>query len=181
MKSLKYSILLVLTILTINTQGDIIISKTGTVNKHRIINLTDYPDITVFAVFKDEDLPQYAHMGFTRVYQERNGVIMKHIHCSAKLFAVKKEYLKNRDDKDIDWEDKKNVISSNITILSDYDKTALKGIREVEHTYEIVGFNDTTMVLHKTKQVFKYWEKKADLVKNYDYEGDLSKLHQTFN
>ncbi len=179
MKRLKYAILLLLIILTTNSQGDIIITKSHTRNSHKIINLNDYPEITVFVVYKDKNFPQFAHMGFSRVY--KSGVIRKHVFCSMELFAVKKEYLENVDDKDIDWEDKKNVIKSNITILPDSDKTDLQDIREAEHSYNIVGFSDTTMVLYKAKQVCKYKNKQPDLVQYCDYEGDLSKLYQNFN
>ena len=178
MKRLKVAIILLLIILTTNSQGDIIITKSRTDNRHKIINLIDYPDITAFVVYKDKNLPQFAHMGFSRVYKD--AVIRKHLFCSMELFAVKNEYLKNREDKDIDWEDKKNVIKSNVTLLPDSDETDVKDVREVEHSYNIVGFSDTAMVLYKAKKVYKYKNKQPDLVQYFDYEGDVSKLHQDF-
>lgn len=179
MKSFKYAILLFLIILTTDSYGDIIITKPETRNIYKITNLDEFPEITLFAVYKDENLPQFAHLGFSRVNED--GVIRLHVFHSLELIAVKKEYLKNRENKDIDWNDKTNVRKSNITIQPDYDKPELKDIREVEHSLKIVGFSDTTMVLHKTKQVSKYRNKKPDLIQYFDFEGDTSKMSQGFN
>lgn len=181
MKRLKYTMLLALIIFSINSQGDIIITEQPTKHKHIITNLTDYPDVVVFVKYGLKGVPKLANMGFARV--PKDGVIKKHLYSEMELYAVKKEYLENREDEDIDWKDKQNVIRSNMTILPDYEKTGLENIPEVKHEYEIMGFKDTSMVVFKTKEIYRYNESlhQADSIQYFKYEGDLAKLQKKFN
>ena len=175
MKRLKYAILLFLITLTTNSQGDIIITKPLTRNTNKIVNLNDYPEITLFVVYKNPFNAKYKHLGFSRVLQ--NGLINKHIFCQMEIFAVKNNYLKDKEDKEIDWEDKRNVTKSNITLQPDLEEAEIPGIREIEHDYTIVGLNDTTMMLQKTKQIFKHTENLPDSIKYIEYEGNLTNQH----
>ncbi|MDD5186253.1 MAG: hypothetical protein PHS84_13415 [Paludibacter sp.] len=175
-KRLKYAILLLLAILTTKSQGDIIIAGQPAAIHARIINLNDYPDIAVFSVWDCLAVPKPIQSN--RV--ESGSWIRMHILCPITLYAVKNKYIENLDVKEINWKDDQNILKSNLTIegtTSDLPKS----VRVVEIDYKIAGFNDTLMVLYKSKQVYKYGKFQPDSVKYFDYEGDLSKIRQNFN
>lgn len=148
-------IFLLLALMSISVQSfsDIIITKKSINNSYEITNLDEYPDLIFFAVYRYDDISNKSHFGYERV---KHGWIKKHAFCNTYVYAVKKEYLEKRNIKDIDWKKDSNVISSNLMIKPDSDKTEDSKIIEIKHFYSITSVSNSKVKLHEDKKVTRY-------------------------
>ena len=188
MKSIKFAILLVLIILTGNSQGDIIVTKTIPTS-HQITNLKDFPDVTFFAVYNSANFISFSRTPkIEKLVEDRSigpgGYLAS---SSAEIYAVKNKYLTGKKNEDIDWHDKRNVMKSNIVIPYYFDnigQSELKDIRLIENKYTIAGFNDSMLVLYKSEVIYKFKDFQKinlDSVIYNEFDGDAATLDKTFN
>lgn len=155
--------------------GDVIPSNAHYVEKCvKITNADDYQDISligvIFSVGGDNDcylisssMCLYKGYKFNAFY----------------VYAVSNNYLAGKDIQELDWNNDKNAYRSCIDINPYYGYIADSNpLSAVEEYYEIMGFTDTTVVLHKWKEINKYNNGTPDSVTAFEYEGDLSSLFQ---
>ena len=203
MKKFKCTLLLFLTVLTINSYGDVIITQRQPVKICvKINNLTDYPDIVIIGI-NDCLAASMSKKAFIVV---PDSFLVIHKACPLKLYAVKKSYFEKKGINKIKWGKDKNVIESNIifseNVLEEIEnkgeivnspKTDNDGnivvwggggrLHTKEMIFNIAGFDDTSMIMYKTTQIDKYDKNnggRPDSVRNFNYEGDLSKLQKGF-
>ena len=201
MKKTKCTLLLLLVILTINSYGDIIMPQRQPVSVYvKINNLNDYPDIVIIGL-NDCLAASNSNKAFI---VEPDSFLLIHKSCPLKLYAVEKSYFEKKGIEKIKWGEDKNVRESNLIfsekvleetenmgeVVSSPDTAETDGVIVVwgvgrravhtkEMTFNIAGFDDTSMVMYKTTQIDKY-HRRSDDVRNFEYEGDLSKLRKEF-
>lgn len=95
------------------------------------------------------------------------------------IYALSNNYLAGKNIKELDLQTDKNAIKANIFIDPYYgyisNTNPLSGI---EQYYKIMGFTDTTVVLHKWKEIKKFNDGTPDSVLMFEYQGDLLSLSQ---
>lgn len=175
MKTLKYSLILLLVVLTTKLQGDIIIVKEKYAGTYvGVGNLDDYPNIEIIGYIEGLGFPkkrERAHR-FSSFY---NIKIPK--TCSLTFYAVKKKYLKKKGIENIDWKNDKNVIKSNLRVNA--KKTnRFEQMGSVSMKFDIAGFISDSIVMYKSQQICKYNFGKPESVEKFKYKGDLSKLRK---
>ena len=99
--------------------------------------------------------------------------------CPITIYAVKREYLKAMGIKNIDWENDKHVIKSNL-IIDAKKSNAETPILMLQLNYKIAGFQDSSIVIYKSSSTVIYKNDKPNFVQQYGYIGDRSKLRQKF-
>lgn len=155
--------------------GDIIMDNVHYVEKCvKITNLADYPDVAFLGF-----VPRSARSSDTYLISSSQCLTKGYKYNDFNVFAVNKTYLEGKDLKKIDLPSDSNAISSNVylEILGYYVHDSIR-ISGVEQYYQVIGFSNTSVVLHKWKEVTKYNNRTPDLIKTFAYEGDVSKLSQ---
>ena len=181
MKNLKFLLLLLVTITSISSFGDIIITKSFP-NRIcvKVNNLNDFPDIAVIGV--SECLAP-----FTKDQVD----IIDSISClninklyPFTFYAVKKAYLEKKGINNINWKKDKNVKKSNVAINPDDFKHVdwNAKIDVVELHLDIAGYDkdEAAFIFYLSKRIVKYDRNIPDDVKTYNFEGDFSKLKKSF-
>jgi hypothetical protein len=141
----------------------------------KITNLDDYPNIA-FIAFKE-----FVNLDNHDAYIIKSNTCLEKKSSQEKLtiYAVNKDYLKNKDVKKIDWSKEKKCAKSTINI--DPIKLTIKSgdpIEGFEEHFNIVGFKDNTIVMYKWKdvKVYGFWRKNQ--VTQYEFKGDRNGLFQ---
>ena len=152
MKRVKYAIVLLLTILTVSTHGDIIIVEySPTKICVRITNLKDYPDIEVIGVGDCK-----ASFSKPKVYiADSTSCIEVHKACPLTFYAVKKDYLSEKGIENINWKKDKNVMKSDMTITGK-ETTWHKNVEILELNSFIIGFNENSMIMFVSSKTNKF-------------------------
>lgn len=138
-------------------------------------NLADYPDISVIGLPKN--------MGYKKsnsAFEFKSGAsYLIQRFCPITIYAINREYLKVMGIKNIDWENDKHVIKSNL--IMDAKKCNMETpIIMVQLNYKIAGFLDSRVVIYKSSETVICKDIKPNFVQNYGYPGDSSKLRQKF-
>jgi hypothetical protein len=176
MKTFKISLIILLLLLSKLTCGDIIVVDPHPVEICiKIANIDDYPSIAFIGYVDCPSLTKY-NKGY-RIYS--TDCLRLHKSCNLSIYAVKKDYIKNKDIKAINWSKDVNALKSNITVKATSILT-YESITAAEQDYKIVGFTDTSVVVYRTLQVIHYENGESDSTKTNDYTGDISKLKQDF-
>jgi hypothetical protein len=175
-KSFKLSLVFIFLLLTSVSIADVILLDYHNVDVCiKISNIDDYPTIALIEYFDCVAIPQ-SKRAF-RIH--KISCLRSNKICTPTIYAVKKEYIKDKDIKDINWPKDKNALKSNLTIKATSTET-LEQWSSVELYYKIVGFTDTTIVLYKEKQVIKYENEKPDSVAIFKFNGYHTPLKQSF-
>lgn len=138
-------------------------------------NLADYPDISVIGlpinIGSKKSISAFEFKsGFSYIVQRL---------CPITIYAINREYLKLMGIKNIDWENDKHVIKSNLKIDANEcnDKSPIK---MVQFYYKIAGFLDSRIIIYKSSSTVICKDVKPNFVQIYGYPGDSSKLRQKF-
>jgi hypothetical protein len=154
--------------------GDVIPENSHYVNKCvTITNLEDFSQITLIGYITGPiETPAYK---ITQAECLTKGYKFNTLY----IYAVGNEYLNGKDISKLDFPNDFNAIKANCSInpyggyIPDTDPT-----EKIEEYYKILGFTDTSVVLFKWKEIIGYNNGAADMVKTYDYEGDVSIFNQ---
>jgi len=141
----------------------------------QIENLADYPDISVIGlpmnmVYKKSISAFELKPGASYLIQR---------FCPITIYAINRDYLKTVGIDNIDWENDKHVIKSNLVIdaKESIEKTP---IIMVQLNYKIAGFLDSKIVIYKSGKTVIFKDDKPTFVQKYGYSGDKSKLRQKY-
>ena len=183
MKRVKYTLVLLLAILTVRIHGDVIIvDYSPTKICVRITNLNDYPDIEIiglnncFAVFSKPKVNIVDSISSLEVHKA----------CPLTFYAVKKEYLKEKGIENINWKKDKNVRKSDITVNARKTRVGYPNVENLEMNFIIVGFNEKSMVMYPISQTHKFNNGDPDEVYEFGLWSSLDsfrallKLRKTF-
>jgi len=176
MKTYKLYLFLVLCILYKISYCDVILPNTHYVSKCvQIINVNDYPDISLLGVINCLADGQSTYLiGPTTCLH--NGY---RFTCLT-IFAVNKSYLAGKDITKIDWCKDKNAFKTDIQIDPGgayVDNSNL--IYSIKQYYRIVGFTDSSVVIYKCLEV-DYFDNGSIAVSSVaKYRGDSTKLSQS--
>ena len=112
MKKIKITLLLIISILSIESFGDIIITKSSKpAISACITNLNDFPEIQIIVVYEclatEKFKPSWYSLDMIP--------LLIYDACPFTLYAVKKGYLNDKDRKDINLNDSENVVKTNIS------------------------------------------------------------------
>jgi len=177
MKRVKYILLALLATIAVQVVGNIIIT-TYMPSKIlvKIDNLKDYSDMLFVGL---GDYSTFSASG--RVEMIDSSSYMDAVMINPIAFhAVKKTYLKKTNIDRIDWKKDKNVIKSSISVNANALRSDKSNVESVEIHLNIAGFDKKSMVMYESARTIKYNDGSPDLVKYFDYKGDLSKLRKTF-
>ncbi len=98
---------------------------------------------------------------------------------SLDIFAVSSSYIEGKDIDEIDLPNDDHAYIANLDIepYAGYYHDSIP-IDRLEEYYRILGFTDSTVVLHMWKEVFGFNNGSADSILFYEYEGDTTSLSQ---
>lgn len=169
--------LLFILFFNINIFGDIIIIELQKADICvRVINLDKYPNVALISL--NECMPPSSSRKANHI--KKNSCIKVYKLCPLKIYAVNKDYLsKYKNINEIDWEKDEHVLKSNVGINGKTFET-FEPISEVEISLKIIGFTDTSIVLFKSSQVYKYNNGLPDSIQNFECKKDISKLKKFF-
>lgn len=155
------------------TYCDIIPENSHSVDKCvKIINSADFPEIVLIAY------TEYPGGGSNAFVIEPNSCIEKgYKFNSLKILAIKKSYLTNKNLDSINWKNDKNIFRANIDIES-YGGYVdnLTPISSIEEYYKIESFQDSTLVLYKSKEVTKFNNDRPVSIKTFSYKSGVACL-----
>ena len=175
MKKIKITLLLIMSILSIESFGDIIITKSAQPDVAvRIANMDDFPDIDLIIVYEC-----VATERVRRAWEPIDSFATNFISpsCPALICAVKKDYLKHNS---FDKNDA-NIIKSNISINAKTYSNPDNKILMIDMHFEILGFDDSSLVLHNKMHSSHYYESgKRATIEEFKYDGDASNLRKSF-
>ena len=147
MKKVKYTLLIALAIISIKLSGDVIIIDYQPAKVCvKIGNISDYPDIKIVAVH--EPLTGFSKPVVEIVDSKKCTEIRK--ACSLVFYAVKKDYLKKKGIKKIDWKKDKNVRKSYLTFNAKDWKSWYDNVEMMEINFYIMGFKDNEMIIYQS-------------------------------
>lgn len=162
MKRFKYSIILLLVVLTTKLHGDIIMVKpTPSKICVRINYLKDFPDIAVIGLsdwlaFSRSNKAYCIESGFCmKVYKPR----------PLSLYAMSMDYFKQCDLDQVDWKNDKNVQKLNLTVKAKSINT--DDYRSLEVDFNLASYNDTTLYLYQTKLTYKHKDERPDSIQYF--------------
>ncbi len=176
MKTYKLYLFLVLCILYKNAYCDVVPSNSHYVTQCvQIINVTDYPDISLLGVINCLADGQSTYLiGPTTCLNKG------YWHNCLTVFGVNKSYLAGKDITKIDWCKDKNAFKTNIQMEPGggyADNSNL--IYSIKQYFRIVGFTDSSVVLYKCLEV-DYFNNGSIAVNTVGkYSGDSTKLSQS--
>ena len=177
MKKIKYTLLLLLAVFTVESYGDIIIvSYAPKKICLKIENLHDYPDMAIIGVGAYSTFPMSSKVDMV----DSCSCVDIAVVNPAAFLAVKKKYLEKTGIDKIDWKKDKNVAKADIKLNTNMFKFRTPTVESVEIYYKIVGFDKKSMVLQPTSLIIKYNNGDPDSVKIIDSKDDFSKLRKTF-
>ena len=177
MKKIKITLLLIMSILSIESFGDIIIPKSPQPDVNvRITNMSDFPDIDLIIVYEC-----VATGGVRRVWEPIDSFVISSNFispsCPALICAVKKGYLQQNS---FDQNDA-NIIKSNISINAKAYSKPDNNIIMIDMYFEILGFDDSSLILHNKMHVSHYHERgKRATIEEFEQEGDVPNLRKSF-
>jgi len=142
----------------------------------KITNIDDYPEVSLLGFIPPSPMGSGS---YTYVITSAKCLTKGYKFNDFNIFAIKKEYLTGKDINEIDLPKDPNAISSNIHIepYGGYVNDSIH-ISAIDQYYRIVGFSETSAILHKWKEVTRFNNGKPDSTKTYEYDGELSKLYQ---
>lgn len=176
MKKIKLLLLTFFVFSVLNSYADIITQPRFPLKVYvKVDNAEQFSDIVIIGF---SDCPAVSKKPFI-VNTDSDMELSK--SCSITFYAVKKDYLEDKGLSNIKWNTDKNIAKINQPIklekgaFTDYPNDRL----EIHLT--IAGFNDKEMILYKSSQIYKYSNKNSpDIVENFDFDGDRSKLKNDF-
>lgn len=154
------------------------------VNAHSDIVITDLtPRVKFFVSLQNPDkFPGYKIIGLTQIMidnaQPKPFIIEKgqyyqsHFIQKVSFVAVKESYLNGKNLNAINWHNDKNVIRTDL-LFTPADQEFSNYVENMKIGYTIVGITDTSMILHRSSEVFQFRDKnKADSICQYEYKGE---------
>lgn len=179
MKKLQITVVFLFVIVCFNVSGDIVM--TGVTPRVKIY----------VSLLNPDKLPGYKIIGLTQIMidnaRPRPFIVeeKKYYHSqfiqTVSFVAVKESYLNGKNLNDIDWQNDKNVIKPNLKVHP-ADHAFSNHIENMKIDYTVIGFTDTSMVLHRSSDLFQFRDKnRADSICKYEYKGDLKGLTKTGN
>lgn len=141
----------------------------------KIINLDEYPNIAFIAV------KEFVNLNYYDAKILKSNTCLEGTSNREKLtiYAINKNYLKNKDVKSIDWSKEKKFAKISIDI--DPIKFGIERgdpIKGYEEHYKILGFKDNAIVMYIWKSVLVYGFWRKNEVTQYEYKGDMNGLSQ---
>lgn len=175
MKKRIIFLLVVLLVLSKISYGDVIPGYFHTIVKCvKITNVDDYPDVSLLGF-----IPPGSIYWDSYVVTSSQCLTRGYFPVDFNIFAVNKSYLIGKDIKKLDLPKDPNAIQANIHIDPlGYHVNDSIHISSIEEYYKIVGFSETSVILHKWKEVTKFNDGTPDSTKTFAYEGEVSQLSQ---
>lgn len=171
----KFYLILALCILCKISYCDLIPINSHSVEKcAKIINVGDYPDISLLGVINCANGQSTYLIGPTTCLDKgfRHNCLM--------IYGVNNSYLTGKDITKINWCKDKNAFKTNIQIdpAGGYsDNSNL--IYSIQQYYRIVGFTDSSVVLYKCKEVDYFCNGSISVISLGKYSGDSTQLSQS--
>jgi hypothetical protein len=175
MKKLNLLVFIFLLVFSFKTSGDVILIESPRAQICvRISNLDEFPDVALIGFSDCVSLSQS-----NKIYLINSISCLKvNKYCPLTILAVKKDYIKNKDITKIDWNNDKNVFKSHLKIDPDWRIEAPESVSNIDVYFRIAGFTDSSIVLYRSLQVYKYNNGQPDKIEDYKYNGDFSKLYK---
>lgn len=177
----RLKILLILSFLFQNIYCDVIPDNSHYVEKCvKITNIADYENLTLLGyVWHWGSVSTDPDHEYTYEISPSTCLSVGYHLNSMDVFAVNTKYLTGKDMNELDLPNDAHAIKSNLEIYPycGYVDDSIPMI-EINEFYQIIGFTDTSVVLHMWKEIIKYNNGSGDSVKIYEYEGDISSLKQ---
>lgn len=177
MKRAKYTLLLVLTILTIRVYGDVILILYSPAKVFvKIENLNEYPEIEIVGItnclaFSKPEVYVFGSTPRVKVHKA----------CPLVFYAVKKKYLLEKGIENIDWNKDKNVRRCNKPIDTEEFHSEYPNVEMREVAFNIVGFDEDSMVMNLTSSIDKFNNNsKPNIVKYFNSHEDLQSFLQQY-
>lgn len=138
----------------------------------KITNLNDYSGISLIGYI-------YGIMPSDNYIIDSTCLSKGYKFSSFDIYAVKADYLTNKDVTEIDWSEDNYSVKSNIAIepYAGYYHDSIP-IDKIEEYYKILGFTDTSVVIFKWKELYGFNNGSADSIVTHDYNGDNSQFYQ---
>ncbi len=151
--------------------GDVIPENHHPINRCvKITNSDQFENVSIVAYVRPMGNKNYAYV------VQPDGCLHKGYKFNyLGLFAIDTKHLDGKDINNIDFNANLNAFKSNIAIDCAggcaHDSTAISNINSY---YEIIGFTDTSFVLHKWKEVTIFENGQPDLIVLYEYQGNAN-------
>jgi len=177
MKRVKYTIVLLLVMLTVRTSGDIIINTYSPVKVCvRIENLKDYPDIVVVGL--SDCITVFSNPKVEII--DSCSCVEVHKACPLTFYAVKKDYLEKKGIKNINWKKDKKVRKADKTVNANKVSVHYPNVEISEQNFFIAGFNENSMVIWHISQTNKFSHGTPDIVDRFLHPGfDLPTVQES--
>lgn len=157
---------------------DVVPDNSHAVNKCvKIINIADFPDFTLLGrMIYPTGLNVGTYIINSNICLDK-GYKFDHLY----IFAVKKNYLANKDIDSTDWLKDNNALKSNIPIecYGGYESNA-NPVSDIEEFYKIAGFTDTSMILYKCKEIIRFGDGRPISIKTYSLLAGKEKLDKEY-
>jgi len=176
MKQMKLILSLTLTLFLQKAFCDIIPSNSHYVDKCvKITNIDEYDNLVMLGYIRS--VGNYHES--TYEISSAECLTKGYKFNTLRIFGVEKNKIAGKDISDIDLPNESYALETNIDIdpYSGYYNNS-NPINKIEEYYKIIGFTDTSVIIHMWKEVYGFNNGSADSVINYNYSGDISKLHQ---
>lgn len=177
MLNVRKSIIFFIVILLYNKLDSdvIIVEPTPATLCVRFLNIENFPSISLVGMYDYDSF--WKSNDYFLINSNNCEFIEKNYPMT--IYAVKKDYLKNKDVDDIDYDHESNVRKANLTIDTKYYKDDYKDLT-IEMGINIAGFSDNNLILYKSYLKLKYWNNTPDSIQYFKYNGDMSKLKKEF-
>lgn len=179
MKPFRILSIIVFSLILTNAYCDIIPADSHFVNKCvKITNAGEYDNVTMLAYIL---YVGSSHEDTYEVYPDRC-LVKGYKFNTLKLFCISSNYIEGKDIDHIDLPDDDNALETNIEVnpYAGYWHNSIP-IDEIEEYYEIIGFTDSYVVIHKWKEVFGFNDGSSDSIITYEYDQDTSLLYQSMS
>lgn len=150
MKRLKFTLILLLVVLTNRLHGDVIIMEpTSAKICSRISNLNNFPNLVLIG------LTDCVTLKSKKAFRIKNNDCIKvQKSCTVLLYVMNLDYYKQHKLDEIDWDTDKNVQKLNLSIkekdFNSYDFSS------VTIDFNLANYKDNVYYLYKTKMTYKY-------------------------
>ena len=173
----KIILALMIILFTDLAYGDILPENHHFINKCvKITNLNEYPSISLIGKVTSMDGNSYCYLINSYSCLDKG-----YKYNELDIYAARKNYLQGKNIEDYNPVKDINALRSNVHVNPwggfYHDSLPVSGIDEF---YRIMGFTDSSVVLHKWKEIVHFNNGRADSVKTFKFHASSLSLYQEF-
>lgn len=175
MRKRKSTLVLFLSFLYLSVSADILPDDYYYIEKCvQITNVDSFPELVLVGLVNDVTSSDYNMLIVANECLERG-----YKHNSITLFGVHSDYMVDKTLESVVLPNDPHFLAATCDVgPQGYSVSDSTPISKITDYYKIIGFTEDSIIMHKWKEVYNFYDSDQDSTAYYEYVGDTQSLYQ---